>query len=245
MNISVIIPAYNEENYIGATLQSIIDSEPSNLLEIIVVDNASTDATADIAAKYKQVRVVREPKKGLTRARQAGLDAALGDILVYIDADTIARKDWFAELNKEFETDKDIICLSGPYRYYGLPEFKNPLTKWWYHYWFIVWYWFADFFISHTQGYVVTGGNFAAKKQALLGIGGFDTKIEFYGEDTDIARRLNQFGKIKFSKDFWIATSARRFNHEGLVVTGFRYLVNYASVILFKKPVTKKYQDVR
>src|SRR5581483_3575399 len=168
-----------------------------------------------------------------------------GDILVYIDADTLARKDWFEVLVREFTQDKDLLCLSGPYRYYGMPKQNNIFFRKWYEWWFKIWYAFADFFIKFTHGYVVVGGNFAARKQALLDMGGFDTKIEFYGEDTDIARRLNKMGKIKYSQDFWIATSARRFAGEGLIMTGLRYLANYTSVIFLKRPVTSKYKDVR
>jgi len=245
MTISVIIPAYNEENYIGQTLKSVGDNAPDNVVEIIVVDNASTDKTREVVAKFPRVKIVEEKNKGLTRARQAGLNAAKGDILVYIDADTLARKDWFEVLNREFSLDPELICLSGPYRYYGLPENMNRFFKLWYKVWFKIWYGFANFFITYTNGYVVVGGNFAATKAALLKMGGFDTTIEFYGEDTDIGRRLRRIGKIKYDKDFWIHSSARRFNSEGLVMTGIRYLANYMSVIFLKRPVTKKYYDVR
>jgi glycosyltransferase involved in cell wall biosynthesis len=245
MQISLIIPAFNEEAYIGQCLKSVLENRPANLLEIIVVNNASTDRTTQVTASFHSVRVVEENKKGLTRARQAGLIAAKGDLLVYIDADTLVRKEWFEILNSEFEKDQALVCLSGPYRYFGLPEQISFVSKLWYKLWFKVWYGFANFFVNFTRGYVVIGGNFAVKKQVMLNIGGFDTKIEFYGEDTDIARRLNKAGKIKFLKAFWLASSARRFNQEGLVVTGFRYLLNYLSVIVLKKPTTKKYSDIR
>jgi glycosyltransferase involved in cell wall biosynthesis len=245
MKISIVIPAYNEEKYIGDCIASVVSNAPENLLEIIVVNNASTDKTADVAAAFENVKVVNEPLKGLTRARQAGLLAASGDVLAYIDADTLVRKEWFDVLKSEFEKDTDLVCLSGPYRYYGLPEHKNIFSKYWYSNWYKIWYGFADFFITFTKGYVVTGGNFVAKKQALEAMGGFDTNIEFYGEDTDIARRLNKVGKIKFLKEFWLGTSARRFNQEGLIQTAVKYLINYISVIVLKKPVTQKYSDVR
>src|SRR5689334_1513313 len=75
MKLSVVIPAYNEEKYIGACLDELITTAGSDIYEIIVVDNASTDRTAAVARKYKGVKVVREDRKGLTRARQAGLMA--------------------------------------------------------------------------------------------------------------------------------------------------------------------------
>ena len=94
MNISVVVPAYNEEQYIAACLSSILNQKNEALHEIIVVDNASTDATAQIAASYPGVRVVLEQNKGLPYARQRGLEEAVGDIVAYIDADTKVRPGW-------------------------------------------------------------------------------------------------------------------------------------------------------
>ncbi len=245
MTITLAIPAYNEENYIGPCLQSVLAAAPDNLIEILVINNASTDKTAEVAASFDLVRVINEPLKGLTRARQKALLEAKGDLLAFVDADSIMPKKWFDVLNREFKNNPELICLSGPYRYYGIEKVKNIFVAFWYKVWFMIWYGSADFFIAFTRGYVVVGGNFVAKKQALWDMGGFDTKIEFYGEDTDVARRLNKLGKIKYVKDFWIRSSARRFNNEGLVLTGIRYLANYISVIFLKKPVTKGYKDIR
>ena len=69
MNISIVIPAYNEEKYIGDCLRSIVATRTDEILEIIVIDNASTDDTAMVAQQFPGVHVVHEPQKGLTRAR--------------------------------------------------------------------------------------------------------------------------------------------------------------------------------
>jgi glycosyltransferase involved in cell wall biosynthesis len=236
MTISVIIPAYNEEKYIGACLENIIKYAPENLAEILVVNNASTDATAEVAAAFKNVRVVNEPAKGLTKARQAGMLAARGELLAYLDADTRIGKQWFKILNREFETDKEMVCLSGPYDYYNLSKWKE----------FLVWIWnWLALGWSRAGVYAIMGGNFVAKKQALLDVGGFDVSIEFYGEDTDIARRLNKLGKVKFVNDFVVQTSPRRLESDGFFKTGFRYGLNYFSIIFLKKPATSKYKDIR
>src|ERR1035441_7653186 len=94
--ISLVICAHNEEKYIASCLEYAIQSSGWGRLhykrdgfhEIIVIDNASTDRTKEIAEKYPNVRVVREEKKGLTRARQCGYLNAKGDVLAFIDADT-------------------------------------------------------------------------------------------------------------------------------------------------------------
>lgn len=238
MKISLIIPAYNEEKEIEACIRSILRSVPANLLEIIVVDNASSDKTGQIAARVSTlVRVVKEPSKGLTKARQRGLIEAKGDVLAYVDADTRMPKNWFSILNREFTRDESIVCLSGPYYYYDLEEWQRKAVD-------------AAFKVPFEAAYkatkaLVIGGNFAAKKSALEKIGGFDTSIPFYGEDTNIARRLKKVGKILFLKDFYINTSGRRFVDEGFFNVGTKYLLNYIWEIVFKKPLSKKYKDVR
>ena len=77
MRLSFVIPAYNEERYLGGCLESILEQTrdlPDT--EIVVVNNASTDGTRDVALSYPRVRLVDEPRKGLTYARQAGFARA-------------------------------------------------------------------------------------------------------------------------------------------------------------------------
>ena len=91
MNCSFIIPAYNEEAYLPKTIeslrQSILQSGIIETGEIIVVDNDSTDQTAEIA-KELGVTVVKEPMRQIARARNSGAWHAKGEILFFIDADT-------------------------------------------------------------------------------------------------------------------------------------------------------------
>ncbi|WP_420880782.1 glycosyltransferase family 2 protein [Rhodococcus sp. (in: high G+C Gram-positive bacteria)] len=95
--LSVIVPTFNEENYIGACLEALLREEEL-LHEILVVDNNSTDRTVEIveriAASHPAVRLVREPTPGAVHARNTGFDAATGDILGRIDADTRVGEGW-------------------------------------------------------------------------------------------------------------------------------------------------------
>ena len=76
-------------------------------------------------------------------------------------------------------------------------------------------------------------------------IGGYDTSITFYGEDTDIARRLNSAGKVLFTFDLKMLSSARRLKHEGMVTIAFRYALNYFWTTFFKRPFTREHIDIR
>lgn len=100
-SVSIIIPVFNEEDYIGPCLDAIAaQSVPP--LEVIIVDNNCTDNTIAIARKYPHVRVVKEPIQGRTVSRNRGFNAAKGDILGRIDADSIVMKDWVQRLQADF-----------------------------------------------------------------------------------------------------------------------------------------------
>jgi GT2 family glycosyltransferase len=94
-------------------------------------------------------------------------------------------------------------------------------------------------------GSMIQGGNVVLKRDAIEQIGGFDTTIAFYGEDTDIARRLNQVGNVKFTFDLKMFSSARRLKKEGMLTMAGRYTINYLWTIFRKKPFTKEYTDIR
>lgn len=235
--LSLVIPAYNEEKYIGVCLELATKSSHGEFLEIIVIDNASTDHTREVAEKFPGVRVVREEHKGLTRARQRGFIEARGDIIAYVDADTRMSAGWYDTVLKEFENDSRLACLSGPYIYYDIPKWQQFLVK-------IYWY-FLAMPIYFIVRYMVVGGNFAIRRSVLEKMKGFDTTIEFYGEDTNIARRAHQFGKVKFKPSFAMYTSGRRLAGQGMWKTSMLYVANYLSEVFTHKPVTKEYNDIR
>jgi hypothetical protein len=93
-------------------------------------------------------------------------------------------------------------------------------------------------------GYALLGGNFIARKDALEKVG-IDTSVLFYGEDTIIGQRLARVGKVMFRMDFYVWSSARRFEKEGIWRTNIRYGLNYIWPVLFGRPYTKAYNDVR
>src|SRR5580698_2099218 len=98
MKISFSIPAYNEEHRIGRCLvavqKEIVRSGMENECEIVVVNNASTDRTKEIASKFAGVKVVDETRKGLTWARQAGFEHSSGELVANVDSDTMVPPGW-------------------------------------------------------------------------------------------------------------------------------------------------------
>lgn len=237
ISVSVIVPAYNEEKYLGDCLAAIVAARVPEVCEVIVVDNGSTDRTGEVAGKFPGVRVVPEPRKGAVVARERGFREARGDVLAYVDADTHISRPWFERIVREFSSAPDLACLSGPYTYYDFP-FPGSLL--------VAAYWKAVAFPAYLlTRRVAVAGNSAVSRRALERIGGFDTSIDFYGDDTNMARRLHKVGRVKFSLSFSVSSSARRLRRAGLIRTVFLYAINYLSEMIIHRPVTTHSRDFR
>lgn len=111
IKVSIIIPAYNEAD----TIQKCLDAIAQQTVmphEVIVVDNNSTDTTAMLARRYAFARVISETKQGVVHARTTGFNAATGDIIGRIDADTRIGPDWVETLGKTM-VDRGVDAVSG------------------------------------------------------------------------------------------------------------------------------------
>ncbi len=235
LSVSLIIPAYNEEHYIGRCLESIEANAKDKFIEVIVVDNASTDRTSEIASRFPFVTLIKEPNKGVMRARDKGCRISRGDILAFIDADSEMPSMWFERIEKEFNDDATLALLSGPYDYYDLSLIKRMLAEL---------YFFIAMIVYHIVGYMAIFGNMALRRSVLQSMSGLDTSIEFYGDDTNTARRAMKFGKIKFVWDFRMRSSGRRIEKQGLFMTPFLYVRNFLSEVAGGKR-TPTYKDFR
>jgi glycosyltransferase involved in cell wall biosynthesis len=240
--MSVIVCAHNEAQFLGACLHSLrAQSRPPD--EILVINNASTDETRAVAEQVAGVRVVDEPRKGLVVARETGRHAATGDILVYIDADCRAPLTWLSRVERRFTRDPRLIALSGPYRFYDWDWWGRLLIR------------AYDFTLAPATQFLVKyllhigtifyGGNFAVRREALDLIGGFDTSIEFHGEDTNIGRRLFRVGKVSLFHDCYLFTSARRYVAMGKGAVFRLYVRNFTSELLHHRPKDTSHVDVR
>lgn len=243
MKISFVIPAHNEEKLIGACLKSVFaeidrmhDSGEHLEAEVVVVDNASTDQTREEALKFTNVTVVREGLKGLVYARRAGFVATDGELVANIDSDTVVPEGWLTTVLLKFKKDSTLAVLSGPYIYYDLPAWRRAFVKAFY---------FPAWCMHHLGIPVVQGGNFVLRRTLWEQAGGFDITISFYGEDTDVARRCAQVGRVEWTWKLPMYTSGRRLNEEGMLRTAWVYTLNFFHVHATGKPATKKYSDIR
>ncbi len=129
MKFSIIIPMYNAQGTIKACLDVIFSSENKDF-EVIVVDDKSTDESALIAKTYPCRLITLEENKGAAFSRNIGKDNAQGQILVFIDADVVIKKDTLKLIDKSFKEDKYIVAVTGllsrecPYKDF-FSQYKN------------------------------------------------------------------------------------------------------------------------
>jgi glycosyltransferase involved in cell wall biosynthesis len=242
LTISVIVCAHDEERFIAACLHSLL-AQSRRPDEIIVINNASQDRTAEVARAIPDVRVIDEPRKGLVIARERGRHEAQGELLVYVDADCRAPIAWLARIANRFERKPHLLAVSGNYRFYDWDWWGRTLIR------------AYDFTLgpaTHVlvkyvlrSGVVFYGGNFAVRRDALERIGGFDTSIEFHGEDTNVGRRLFAVGPVELAYDCYLYTSARRYNAMGKGTVFRIYVRNFLSEILRHRPKDRAHLDVR
>ena len=244
VTISLVVPAYNEEKNLGRTLTAILAEVKRSgcAAEVIVVNNASTDGTGDVAASFPEVIVVDEPEKGLVQARRAGFLRASGRLIANIDADTIVTPGWLDRVLSEFTRHPSLVALSGPYVYYDVSKKARAAVRAFY----VMGYGFyvLNRFVLRS-GSMLQGGNFVVERAALEQIGGYNPKFSFYGEDTDLARRLHAVGAVKFTFRLPAWSSGRRLIEEGIMRMGMRYSMNFVWATFMHRPFTDEWIDIR
>ena len=183
MHLSIIIPAFNEERLIEHCLQSISASlaencKPGFTSEIIVVDNNSTDNTANLA-RQAGARVVFEPINQIGRARNTGAAVATGDWLLFVDADSILSPGLLADILRLIEDGKSAGCGS-TVRMQGLP--------WWAHWILQLWTRISILFRWAAGALVV------CRTDAFRDVGGFNQEL-YAADEIGLSQQLKKWGR--------------------------------------------------
>lgn len=238
--ISYIIPARNEEKYIGDCIKSIVNQDIGEDKEIIVIDNNSVDHTAEVArATAPSVKVFFEQRPGINFARQKGFENSSGDVVVFIDADVRLPVLWTKQVLNELKLSPKAVAVSGPYRFYDLR--RAYWDKVLYFSQYLAYYWGVFTNVVFGWNSILIAGDMAIRRSALQSIGGFDTRYVFYREDVDTAKRLLKQGKVIFRMKYWVYSSARRFNKVGLWRLILIYVFHHITAIFSRSPARSNY----
>jgi len=230
MQISVIIPTLQEENYIEKLLSNL--QRVATPIEIIVVDGGSSDKTVEIARRFTD-KVYSIKKRGISAGRNYGAKHANGDILVFLDTDVIFPLDFVEKTKKAFE-DCTVIgatCNIMP------SQFRLDATLFFYFYNRLL-----KVFTKikpHSRGEF-----FAARKSTFLRVKGFDENMPCL-EDHDLANRLSKFGRFMFIPDLTMYESLRRMEKLGFWRVIGTWFMDYVSLMLRGKPVSRVWQPIR
>lgn len=208
--LSIVIPTYNEEEYLPRLLAS-IRSQRFGGYEIVVADAKSTDRTRQIAERFG-ARVVDGGMPG--PGRNLGAAAAQGDLLLFLDADVILPDtDWLGRKVEQFERRKlDAgTCMIKPLSGKMIDQFSHGV--------FNAHMMATQFVIAHAPGFCIF-----ARKSLHERIGGFDEGIKL-AEDHDYVDRASQVGKFRVMTGSRIRVSVRRFERDGRFSIFAKYLL--------------------
>lgn len=193
MSVSIIIPAFNEENYISACLESLRGQKA----EIIVVDSSTDDKTSEIAKRF-ETKIIRLPKATVGKAKNAGVSQATSEIVAFMDADTVAPPNWVEMVTHSL---RDGVV--------GVTGVKRPLNGLWYDEIILPIIYYLQGISSTLNIPLEVCTNSAIRRDVFLSIGGFDEKRE-YGEGQPITYNIHKYGRTKFNPKMVVHTSMRR-----------------------------------
>lgn len=220
--VSVVLIAYNEEQNLFGCLASLSETVINAPIEIIVVNNASTDGTAKVI-EDTGLRAVYEEKKGYGFARQRGLIEAKGKIVITGDADTLYLPTWVAAMSEPFD-DAGVACA---YSLHALLSDNNKYSAG-----LLTYQWFKmiSWMLKHRKRPQLNcgGASMSYRKEDALKLGGYKADDARW-EDGYMAYSLKDLGKIKMvgSKRAVIYTSMRRVRSDGSLLKAFLKRFNY------------------
>jgi glycosyltransferase involved in cell wall biosynthesis len=185
--ISAIICTHNRDQYLGAAIDSLLNQTLTGVYEVIVIDNASTDTTAEVVKArlaHPKLKYIYESTLGLSVARNTGANHACGSILAYLDDDAEASPQWLQSLYDIYQTNTDVVIAGGKVTLLWPPGVKPPT-------------WLSDELASglgaydlgsevqyiHNPNLTPRGLNYSIRKTFLEAVGGFDTNLGRVGKN--------------------------------------------------------------
>lgn len=230
---SVIIPAHNEEAYVGNVLTSLKDIDyPRDKFEVIVVENGSTDRTNDIIREYAPAsfKVVRLAEPGVSRAKNRGLDlvSQISSWVIVLDADTYPGTSFLRELDHFLEASAGRNLGTGMVSLLPAPD--SRLARAWYHFFNLANY------LTHTTRSI------QCIRRDLLKDLRYDETLTF-GEDTKMLQACSHTSRHFYLRTRSVVSSTRRFQQNGWIGQLFNWI--YLASLPYSKKQSARYTAIR
>ncbi len=218
--LSVVIPAYNEEELLPHCLRALQLPAKRLGVKIYVIDNNSTDQTAAIARKFGAT-VISEPRQGVVYALQRGLLAVSTALVAFTDADSVVAPNWLDHLLEDFQNPK-VLAVTGPIQFQNMRLLS--WSRWFYR-------------------RILLGSNMAVRRQTALAVGGFNPEYNL-ASDVAFGWAIQRHGEILFDRRMIVTTSARRFQAQPYS-QGARYVLNHVWMVVFHRPLFWSFRNIR
>jgi len=228
VSASVIVPAYEEPVFLSQCLSS-LRRQPA---EVVVV--ASDAPTRHVAERHAACDLVVEDEgEGAGAARNRGVEASSGDVLLFTDADTTVPGDW-VENHRRHYADPEVVGVGGPARPLDGDRRDDLLFR------LLSDYWFR---LSWPLGFLqLPTFNCSYRRVTFLSDGGFDEGIPFM-EDTELSLRLRDAGEFVYDPETRVATSVRRENEQGYLSLFLLYADAYVRYYVLDEEFDGEYFD--
>ncbi len=222
--LSVVIPTYNEELILARCLAALRNQDVQ--MEILVVDGGSSDSTVDVAAKWADEVIVSREADSPAAARNMGAEAASGDVIAFVDADTVVAEGWAQAILGDF-SDESVVGVTGPV----LP--LSPAS-----FWEVLGHLLSyDIFVRLTMlvGRAhMLGLNVAYRRDFFLDVGGFPPFD--LSEDVMLSSIVSKIGKVLFDRRMVAYTSPRRLRKMGVGWSSYYLFFNGLKTLAGLKP---------
>ncbi len=218
--VSIVIPTLNEEKVLERTLLALEKQDYKGRFEIIVADSMSKDKTVGIARKYAD-KVLKVKKRSVGAGRNAGTEAARGELVFFLDADTTLLPNGLSALVGGFR--KGVVGVSCPFLPDN-PTWSNTIS-------YLIYNFNVKMSIKLNSP-MVAGSCCGYRKDSIEKVGGFSETSHLF-EDFDLSRRISKLGKIMIIKNHVVLSSTRRLDYLG-VWGSLTYLTNYLKFLFGK-----------
>ena len=210
---SIVVPTHNRARALGRVLESLLAQSVARAFEIIVVDNRSSDSTRSVVEEFARnrpgnVRYVREERPGAAAARNAGIDAARGAIVAFVDDDEVVWPDWLAGLDDVYQQCPDAWCVGGRM----LLELPKAQPRWFHRTSTLTTAYLSGLdmgprIVKLCYPQALFCGNLSVRREVLASVGGFSLSLgpvgtdhrkglarNLLGEEIDLCLRIHRKG---------------------------------------------------